>query len=516
MKPEWRRFAPVGLYLALVALVVSVGLYLIQREWNLWLQISLGLIVVGLAVYAILDPNRVRMALTGRQARYGSNALILTLAFLGILIVINYLIYQNSKRWDLTEDKQYTLAKETIDTLQSLEEPVEAQAFFSQRRSTDQARSLLEQYAFNSDGKFSYSFIDPESQPVLAEQAKVTRDGTIVLLMGENQQQVTVVSEQELTGGLVRLMNPEQSTVYFLTGHGEHSPEETGDQSYSQVKTALEGKNYAVKTLNLLATNQIPEDAKLVIIAGPQKPLSSAEVDLLSLYLANGGAIIVMEDPLPVTQFEDAPDPLADYLTQTWGVTLGKDFVIDTNSNQLSFAIGAQWGSHAIASQLGQFVAVFPTARSVSVGSAPDGVSQSTIVSTIAQAWGESDLAAIEAQSMEIRPDEGVDVIGPVPLAVAAENFDTKGRIVVFGDADFAIDVNFPAYGNGDLIVNSVDWAIGQENLISLTPKDTTQRLIVPPQKVQMNLLMVGTVIVLPGLALLAGIVVWIQRRRRG
>lgn len=516
MKPEWRRFAPVGLYLALAALVATVGLYLIQRDWNIWLQISLGLIVVGLAIYTILDPDRVRMSLTGRQARYGSNALVLTLAFLGILIVINYVVYQNSKRWDLTEDKQYTLAKETIETLKNLEGPVEAQAFFSQRQSTEQAQSLLDQYEFYSDGKFDYSFIDPETQPVLAEQAKITRDGTIVLVMGGNQQQVTVVSEQELTGGLVRLMNPEQHTVYFLTGHGEYSPEETGDQSYSQVKTALEGKNYTVKTLNLLATNQIPEDAKLVIVAGPRKPLSSTEVDLLSLYLANGGALIVMEDPLPVTQFGDAPDPLADYLTQTWGVTLGKDFVIDTNSNQLSFAIGAQWGSHTIAAQLSQYVAVFPTARSVSVGEAPSGVSQSTIVSTIAQAWGETDLAAISAQSMDIKPDEGVDMIGPVPLAVAAENFDTKGRVVVFGDSDFAIDVNYSAYGNGDLIVNSVDWAIGQENLINLTPKDATQRLIVPPQKVQMNLLMVGTVIVFPGLALLAGIVVWIQRRRRG
>ena len=72
------------------------------------------------------------------------------------------------------------------------------------------------------------------------------------------------------------------------------------------------------------------------------------------------------------------------------------------------------------------------------------------------------------------------------------------------------------AYANGDLFINSIDWVAGQEDLIDLTPKDTTQRLMLPPDRVTMNLILLGTVIIIPGLALVAGIVVWIQRRRRG
>jgi len=89
MKTEWRRFAPIGLYLALIATLVSIGLYIVQREFNLYLQISLGLIVVGLALFALLDPERVRQLLTGRQARYGSNAFVLSLAFVGIVVVLH-------------------------------------------------------------------------------------------------------------------------------------------------------------------------------------------------------------------------------------------------------------------------------------------------------------------------------------------------------------------------------------------------------------------------------------------
>src|SRR4030043_328365 len=131
MKPEWRRFAVFGLYLALLAAVVAAVLYIIQREWNLYLQISLAIILLGLGIFALLDPQRVRTALSGRQAKYGSNALVLTIACVGILVVINYLVFQNSKRWDLTEDQKFTLAPETLETLKSLPETVQAKAFFT-------------------------------------------------------------------------------------------------------------------------------------------------------------------------------------------------------------------------------------------------------------------------------------------------------------------------------------------------------------------------------------------------
>ena len=155
-------------------------------------------------------------------------------------------------------------------------------------------------------------------------------------------------------------------------------------------------------------------------------------------------------------------------------------------------------------------------ARSVSVGSAPSDVSPTTLISTSPQAWAETDLEALQTQNAQIEPNPDIDILGPVPLGAAAENFSTDSRVVVFGDADFPTDEFYVLYANGDLIINSVDWSAGQEDLISLTPKDTTQRFMMPPLSVTMNLIFLGTVIVLPGLALLGGIVTFIQRRRRG
>lgn len=521
MKRDWRQFAPFALYLSILAAVVSAGLYIVYREFNLPLQISLALVVLGLAAFVILDPERVRQALTGRQARYGSNAVVMSLAFIGILGVVNYLIYQNPKRWDLTENQQFTLAPETLDTLESLPQPVQATAFFTQRTPSDTAEGLLDQYEFKSDGNFDYEFVNPEADPVAAQQAGITRDGTVVLRLGERQETVTIVSERELTAALIRLLNPESPAVYFLIGHGEYNPEELNERAYSQAKLALEGKNYTVQTLNLLAANQIPEDAEVIVIAGPQQPVSEGEVEQLKDYVANGGALIVMEEPLPVTEFGDRPDPLAEYLSSDWGIQLGQDMVVDLTSSQPFIAVANQYGSHPITEKMPTLDAFFPTVRSVVSGETQGDNRLVELVLTANQSWAETDLDALTnvdpgSQGPQINPDEGVDLIGPVSLAVAGESTTSSARVVVFGDADFANDTFYSQYGNGDLFVNAVDWATEQEDLINLTPKESTNRLLIPPQPVAMNLILLGTIFVIPGIVLISGIGVWIQRRRRG
>jgi hypothetical protein len=142
-----------------------------------------------------------------------------------------------------------------------------------------------------------------------------------------------------------------------------------------------------------------------------------------------------------------------------------------------------------------------------------NGIEQVELVYTADQSWAESDLEAIAAD-LEIAPDEGVDRLGPVPLVVAAENLGTQARMVVFGDADFASDSRFDAYGNGDLFINALDWAAEQENQISLTPRQQTQRLLIPPTQTVFNMIVLLLVFILPGTVVLVGGYNWFQRRK--
>jgi ABC-type uncharacterized transport system involved in gliding motility auxiliary subunit len=531
MKNDPRRFAPLGLILSGLGFLTALGILIVRAfaSFGLYtppdselltriLIIAVAVFVVGFAVYALLDPDRVRKFLTGRQVRYGSNSFILFIAFTGILVVANILAQQYPQRWDVTEDKQHTLAPETIQALHSLPETVHATAFYSTRLNSQTAAQLLEDFKVNSDGKFDYQFMDPDSNPVLVNQLGITGDGKILLQMGDNKEIVTIASEQELTNGLIRLLNPDKPVLYFLTGEGEHDTENSGDSSYTRVRQVLESKNYVVNTLNLQAQNAVPDDARVLVIAGPLVPLKENSLTLVKDFVNKGGSLLVLSDPVPLTQFGDQPDPLAAYLASDWGLTLDNDIVVDTNSpSSPFFAIGAQYASHPITEKMQGVAAIFPYSRSITVDTANENtnISATALVRTIDQSWGETDFSAMEAQKA-LTYDEGTDILGPMTLVAAAQNSDTKSRVVVFGSSSFAVDSNFDFSGNGDMFVNAVDSLVEKESLIGLTENQATTRTFTPPGSLQFILTVVSTICVIPLVIIGAGVYAWVMRRRRG
>ena len=280
------------------------------------------------------------------------------------------------------------------------------------------------------------------------------------------------------------------------------------------VKSTLEAKNYTVNTLNLLNTGEIPEDALAIVIAGPTKPVSKEEVALLKAYVDNGGSLVVLEDPRVFTDFGTAQDPLASYLAVDWGIKLNDDVVIDPVNSQNPFqAVSSLYNSsHPITQNLtSNLFVVLPQARSVSITSEKENVTQTWLISTIETAWGETDLNADQLSN-----DPNKDTQGPLYLAVAGENSATNGRVVVYGNSLFAIDGNFDVYGNGNMFINSVDWAAEQEDILNITTRPQTQRIFTPPTQVRFLILVLITVVVLPGLVVFFGISSWIARRKRG
>ncbi len=514
MNPQLRKLAPFGLYLALAALIIAAGLYIVYRTFGLPVQISLAVAVVGLASWVMIDPTHIVQLFRGRQARYGSNAIIMSVAFIGIVVVVNLVGYKYGPRWDLTEGKRNTLAPESVAIAEKLPEKVTAQAFYTASNPSDNARSLLDNFKRSSKGKFDYEFIDPNSNPVAAQNAKVQRDGTIVLNLGDIQEQVTYVTEQEIDSALLRLTNPTQRTVYFLSGHGEFNPDTADETGYSSIKAQLEAKNYLVKNLDLLRSSQIPEDAQVIVLASPQKPLSENEVVLLADYLEAGGSLLVFYEPSIITQFGTLPDPLADYLTTNWGIAFNNDLVLFLDKEPSILAIaGAYDTSHPVTAKMNQLASVFPRARSISIVSIPENVLQTILVYTSEEFWGETDLLNIDSG---VSFDRETDNVGPLSLVVAAENSSTGARVVAIGDGEFATNAFYDYYGNSDFFINSIDWAAEQENLISLTPKNNIQRIMIPPQTAMMGLILLVTIFVIPGLVIVSGVVSWIQRRRRG
>lgn len=533
MKTDPRRYAPLGLvlsglgFLTIVAALIVRGFSAVDlytppdaELLNRILIIGVAVFIIGFALYTLLDPERVRKIMTGRQVQYGSNSMILFIAFTGILVVINVLANvlaeQYPLRWDVTEDKQHTLAPETIQALENLPEPVYATAFYSVRLNPENANQILEDFKSNSKGNFNYQFMDPDSNPVLVNQLGITGDGKILLQMGDNQEIVTFASESELTGGLIRLLNPDKPVLYFLTGEGEHDTQNAGEGAYTRARQVLENKNYVVNTLNLQAENAIPEDARAIVVAGPLVPLTENSVALIKGFLENNGSLLFLSNPVPLTQFGEEPDLLAEYIASDWGIILNNDMVVDTNSpSSPFFAVGAQYTSHPITEKMQGVAVIFPYSRSLTINTENTDVSPTPLVLTIAQSWGETDFSTLEGQQA-LAYDEGVDLPGPMVLAAAVENTTTTSRVVVFGSSTFAQDDTFGFSGNGDMFVNTVDWLAEKESLINLTSNTQQQRTFNPPGSLQFILTIVSTVCIIPLAIIAAGVYAWVMRRRRG
>ncbi len=504
--------------------VIALGLYTIASPEKLTnaLWVSLGLVIIGIAVYAFLEPAKIQKFLTGRQAKYGGNTIIAVLAFALTVVIVNVLAFDNPYQVaDLTEDKANTLSPEMATALGELPEKITATAFFSQNLSTETAEQLLGNIKAKSGGKFDYSFVDPNRDPQQALAAGITGDGKVQLKMGDRSEIAASASESEILEAMIRLINPEERTVYFLTGHGERDPEQVdqdNNTSFTRASDTLKSKNYTVKSLNLLAENKIPDDADLIIIAGPLKPLSANEVGLLQAYLNNGGGLLVMEDPTSLTSFGDTPDPLAKMLTTDWGITLNDDTVVDLASSDPTFAVSASYdSSHSITRKMNNLVTFFPFTRSLTVDSTKQTVQLTPLVSTTGQSWGETDPNSLTQAGWPPSYDPATETLGPMILVAAGENPANQGRVVVFGTSQFASDKAFDSgYGNSDMFVNSVDWAAGQENLTNITPKEPVTRLFQPASQLRILMLMLIVGLVIPGIFVALGIVTWLQRRRQG
>ena len=513
MTIERSKLALISFSTGLGSMVVAGFVVLFERSVTLWAQVAIGIGIGALGLGLVLDWHRIRRFLSGRQARFGSNALILGGAFFGVLVVVNVVAASNPQRIDLTEDKEHSLQSETVLLLSGLSEPVSIIGFYTPDRSgsRDLIRPILDEYSSKSDGRVSYEFIDPRANPLAADVYGITRDGSMAVTLGDSRHVVEFPSETEITSAIVRLSNPENRTVYFLTGHGEHQLDDPGEHGLAQFMQALEAKSYGVKVLNLVVDPTIPADAAAIVAAAPARALSEPELNLIDEYLKSGGALVALIEPSPVTELDAEQDALNSYLREEWGVYARNDFVVDLASMHEYVGLSADYGSHPITERVQTMLTQFPSARSIAVAEAD--IATTELVTTSVRSWGETDFASVvEGGSMEL--NEETEAAGPLALAVAIDDNLTGARLVVIGDADFATNGGYSAGGNGDLIVNSVDWAAKLDNLIDITPRERTQRQVIPAMMSTILMISILALVVIPGAILLAGGWVWWSRRR--
>src|SRR5215475_5894924 len=261
-------------------------------------------------------PRRtLRQAFNLRALKYGSHASLFTVIVLAVLLLAYSLAMKHNQRFDVTQAKRFTLAEQSIKLLQGLQHPIKVLGFYSlAERERETFTDLMKQYTQHTD-KLSYEVIDPDRQPAIAKQYDITAYNTVVVEGNGKKEKITRVEEAALTNAILKVTRTTKKVVYFVTGHGEPSLTDSDRAGYSVAKQALEEQNYTVQELVLARQPQVPDDAAVVIVAGPRRDLLESETEALSAFLGRGGHLFVMLDP------ETVPDLVA--FVKRYGIEVG-------------------------------------------------------------------------------------------------------------------------------------------------------------------------------------------------
>jgi ABC-type uncharacterized transport system involved in gliding motility auxiliary subunit len=518
------------LIIGLVALAAAAVWYFIQGYFDTPQRILLVVGVLLVGVYVAIEPGEVAGALGSRGARYGGNTILVIVVFLGILGLLNFLSIRHSQRWDVTATGVNTLSDQTQKVLDGLPAPVHVSAFMNpDERGAAAVENLLRNYEASSGGKLTWEPVDPVTNLGMAQQFGIRNYNTIVFQMGDKRQDSTGLTESDFTSALIKLTATAQPKVYFLTGHGEKSPDAQTQDSYLQMRRNLATENYQVETLNLATQGTVPSDAAVLVIASPRTPLLPEETRAINDYLDRAGHMFLMVDPRTA---ENAAD-----LVQRWGITFSDGLVFDPASafqRDPRAPVVVRYGLHKVTESLARDSLPIVLVEATNINIAQERTPSLQITRLAETSGDRSFVKPIDAQGTDYV--EGQDTKGPVVLAVAVEadapnapapapaSGDAtapparpKARAVIVGDSDFpsaGIEALVSAFGgnNRDFFMNSVGWLAGSEDLAAIRPKPPEQRPLFLGTA-QRNTIIFGTMILLPLLILATGTMVWWGRR---
>ena len=319
-----KKLAPIAGWLAFIIGFAALFIYIILPELK---SVSSSLAIVSLLngiFFLVVEGPRLKQKLSSRSALYGTNTIILTFIFLGILIFVNLLAFRHKHRFDFTEGGYFTLAAQTKKIISKLPREVQLTAFFQTESSEKIAFSnLIDGYLEQTD-KIKLKYIDPDKNPAITKQYGVTTYGTISLESGTKETKIQKTTEENITNALLKVTRDQQKVIYFLEGHNERKINSTDNEGYATAKKNLEQDGFIVKTLLLLQSGEIPKDASVLIIPDPKKALQDEEKKIIDNYLSKGGAVFMLIDP--------KSSPRVEIFLKKWGIELGDNIVIDPMS----------------------------------------------------------------------------------------------------------------------------------------------------------------------------------------
>lgn len=504
---------------------------------------SIGIGLLFIVLFMLINSRWISYSLSARSVKYSTNVIIVLLSLFGILVIGNLISFQYHYRIDLTSEGLRSLSPQTLQVLDNINRageeitvmvftPPESEFQEGLGAIRREVEDLMDLYLYQTE-LIKLSFIDPEVERTLTEQKGISRYPSIYFEMGENKSIINDLDEPHITSALLAVQGQLTRKVYFLTGHGEPNPFSDSELDMSRFREQLELEGYEADRLNLASENGVPEDASLLIIAGPDNTYDPREVRLLSEYLEGGGNLLALLEPERETGLES--------LLGDFGIELNDGVLLDASNNYFDepdspVVVGNP--AHPITDSLPEMDALMLVGAGTLTTTRLENIEIENLVNSNSASWiektddleytdGTEQKASYVVGALSVKalgpapsePDEesqpveaeGADGTSDVSLEASGEGVPLIAQVLAVADGSFAQNGNIENYNNLDFAMNAVNFLASRQDLISIrrTPgEDRTLEL----SKVQKGFIFAVSVILTPLLIALFGGLVWWKR----
>ncbi len=298
------------------------------------------------------------------------------------------------------------------------------------------------------------------------------------------------IGEARLIQSIIKLRQEKVGKkVYFSTGHGEASPEDSSSNTgFSSFKQLIEDKGLDVKSLDLSSLENIPVDAEILIICGPKGIFHEKEVSMIRQYLNyRGGKVLVLLDPVEDTFASDSPAFGLRNLFKEWGLRCHDMLIHDENrenydlfSNSYFVRTFPKSFEHKLTQNIisNGFVIQAGKCRPIEKTQHIEHFQVNELLYTSSTSYAISNWSN---RATPIKRNPLLDLNGPVPIFAISElsllgsqstNINSNAKLAALGSSEIFNNAKLSSStGNQALASNIIYWLTDQEELLDIIPR---------------------------------------------
>lgn len=492
-----------------------------------------------------------------------TNFSILIIIVIGILVMVNFFSYQIFYRFDLTQNKDYSISKASKKTVSELKDVVNIKAYFSKDLPAQlinlrqEVADIIDEYVNYSNNKIKIEFIDPKEDSqteqelailgipqlqfnVLEKDKYQVVNGYLgmVIKYGDKIQTIPVIQntddlEYQITAAIKKVISEKLGVVGFWQGEGSADIEKEISVAYKKL-----AEIYDVVLVDLSSEKKVPDTVNTLILVGPKEKFDETKLKAIDALLMRGGSLLILIDGVKVEEglLANRNDTSLTKLIESYGIKLNYDLVLDASSGMASFSQGfvtfttnyAFWPkvlaqgfdqNNASVAKLESLVLPWVSSLDIILEKVKEN-KVSYLVKSTNRAWTQSSNYNLSPQSI-IMPDNtkqynfAVSLSGKFNSAYNQTSIE-NGRLIIVGDSDFIND-GFLRNNPDNLIFfqNLADSLTLDEDLISIRSKGVSERPIKELSETAKNLIRYSNIFGLTIIVILFGMGRYLIRRRK-